>query len=179
MNEFMHCKHAAAGPGSGSPSAGRRVGAAILALAMSGAADSVYGASCSVSTIGDISFGVYDVFSPGANDATGKINVLCEDILVIGVTYTILLSTGASGSYAPRAMSDGSGHTLDYNLYTDANRVTPVWGDGTGGTGTVSGIFGIGLFSRNRDHDVYGRIPAGQNVNVGNYSDTITVTVNY
>jgi len=66
------------------------------------------------------------------------------------------------------------GSVLAYNLYLDSTRLT-IWGDGTGGTGTFSGM-GTGS---DVGTTVYGRIPAGQNVAVGTYSDLITVTVTF
>lgn len=163
MKQFINYKR---------PADGRRFFPAILALVLG--AGSAYGAKCTVSTSG-VSFGVYDVFSTGNNEATGYINVSCNAIGVL-VSYNILLSTGG-GSFASRSMASGS-HNFAYNLYTTSG-YSIVWGDGTGGTGTVSDSFPKGENSRDRDHAVYGRIPAGQNAYVGNYSDTITVTINY
>jgi spore coat protein U-like protein len=66
------------------------------------------------------------------------------------------------------------GYILDYNLYTDPNRMV-VWGDGISGV-TVSGS-GTGSTV---DHPVYGRIPGGQTgAYIGSYSDTITVTLSF
>ena len=153
-----------------------RVFGAILMLGIP--AQPVYAllASCTVSTT-NISFGVYDVFSPGNNDATGYINVSCSSLLSLLVSYNILLSAGG-GSYAARLMSDGAGHSLGYNLYTAANR-TIIWYDGTGGTGTVSDSYLLGVGTVNKEYSVYGRIPARQNVYAGNYSDNVTITINY
>jgi len=50
-----------------------------------------------------------------------------------------------------------------------------VWGDGTSGTVTLSGV-GTGITANTT---VYGRIPARQNVRVGHYVDNIVVTVNF
>lgn len=51
-----------------------------------------------------------------------------------------------------------------------------VWGDGSGGTATVSGALALpGAI----DHTVYGRLPARQNVGAGAYTDTLTVTLNF
>jgi spore coat protein U-like protein len=70
-------------------------------------------------------------------------------------------------------MTSGT-HVLTYNLYLDPTHLT-IWGDGSSGTGTVSGT-GTGA---NVGTPVYGRIPPGQNASVGSYSDVITVTVTY
>jgi spore coat protein U-like protein len=176
MKLFIDYRRLAAGAGSGAQIAGNRIIAVVLACALGGIAGSAYGETCNVGTTG-VSFGVYDVFSSGNNDAAGgNIRVSCEGLESVGVSYNILLSTGG-GSYASRSMSSGSNH-LNYNLYTTSG-YSIVWGDGTGGTETVSGSFPPSIGSAARDHTVYGRIPAQQNAYVGIYSDTITVTVNY
>ena len=64
----------------------------------------------------------------------GSVAVQCT----IGIlpSFQVALSTGGSGSYATRKMSNGT-DTLSYNLYTDAGH-TIIWGDGSGGTSTNS-----------------------------------------
>lgn len=97
---------------------------------------------------------------------TGTVEVSCG----ASASYTISLSAGF-GTFASRVMTGGASQ-LDYNLFTDSQRVT-VWGDGTAGSTTVSAT-GTGA-----SYTVYGLIPARQNVPAGSYSDTITVTVTY
>jgi spore coat protein U-like protein len=68
---------------------------------------------------------------------------------------------------------------LQYNLYTTAALAT-IFGDGTGGTGTVAGT-GLGVASAN-SVQVFGQLPdnaTNQAAVPGAYSDTITVTVTY
>lgn len=126
--------------------------------------------ACSVNPT-SVAFGVYSPFSIASTDTAGTLRVNC-DTVTLG--YTLLLSPGSAGSYSPRQLS-GSGYTLSYNLYTDPLR-TIVWGDGGGGTASVSGAFALpGAI----DHAIYGRIPAQQNVGAGTYADTITVTINF
>lgn len=121
--------------------------------------------TCTVSVTG-VAFGSYDVFSTQDSETTGSVGVSCDS----SDTYTISLSSGF-GTYTARVMTSGSSQ-LDYNLFTDPQRLT-VWGDGTSGTATVSATGTGGTYP------VYGLITAKQNVPVGNYSDTITVTVTY
>jgi spore coat protein U-like protein len=73
-------------------------------------------------------------------------------------------------------MVNGSDQLL-YNLYRDSGR-TIVWGDGSGGSQAYQNN---NPQPNNRDITVpiFGRIPPGQNAKVGNYSDTITVTLTY
>ena len=81
---------------------------------------------------------------------------------------------GAGSGNGMRAMSNGP-HSLAYNVYLDAAR-TIVWGDGSNGTsayGPVKPNPGTNTVW------IYGRIFARQNVTVGTYSDTLTVTIVY
>jgi len=88
------------------------------------------GSACTINITG-VNFGSYDVFSNAASDSTGNIDVNCPS----GVGYTIGLSAG-NGTYEQRGMSSGT-HTLNYNLYTAANREF-VWQDATTSGATVS-----------------------------------------
>lgn len=134
--------------------------------------------SCSV-TASPFAFGDYDPFGLADIDAVGNVSVTCGALLVgANISYEISLGPGASGDQLNRAMSNG-GDALAYNLFTDAARTT-IWGDGTGGSNTVSFSYALSLiFSRTDDFPIYGRLPAGQNVSVGAYSDTLVVTVQF
>lgn len=126
--------------------------------------------NCAVSA-GDLAFGTYSASSGTATTASSAIQVTCTTSLA----YTIGLDGGTTaGDVTARAMSDGASHTLGYGLYTSSGYST-IWGDGTGGTATVAGT-GNGAA---QSVTVYGRIPAAQFVTAGNYSDLVTVTVNY
>ena len=127
--------------------------------------------TCTISTT-SVNFGTYDVFASSATDSTGTVTITCN-----GAAHNIVvtLSTGASGAYNPRTMTSG-GETLSYNLYRDAAR-TSIWGDGTGGTSTYT--------EANPPNNtpipitVYGRVPAGQDVSAGGYSDTVSAVINF
>ncbi|MDN3556612.1 Csu type fimbrial protein [Halomonas maura] len=133
--------------------------------------------SCEVSATG-VSFGTYDPLDASDTEAAGNVEVTCTVVLVgLLVTYDIELSTGGSGTYFPREMASGT-NSLEYQLYTDATRAT-VWGDGVSGTGTRGFNTFLSVGTHTQDYAVYGSIPAGQMVEAGSYSDTITVTVLY
>ena len=125
------------------------------------------GRACMINITG-VNFGKFDVLSNAVTDSTGNIDVNCPG----GVGYNIALSAG-SGNYEQRIMSSGA-NTLNYNLYTAANREF-VWGDATSGNATVSGS-GI---DTSVNHVVYGRIPPRQNVRAGSYSDTINLIITF
>lgn len=122
-------------------------------------------AACNV-TVVNVAFGNYDVFNTSDTDTTGTVKVTCD----ASTSYTIAISAG-SGTFASRVMMNGS-FQLDYNLFTDPQRLT-IWGDGTGGTTTVAAT------DSGATYTVYGLIPARQNVQAGSYVDTLTVTVTY
>jgi len=143
------------------------LGAALLAPARAGAQ-----ARCRNISVSGVAFGLYDPVGANATvhlDAAGTISYDC----IAGARPVIIsLSRGGSGSYAPRAMRSGAS-TLAYNLYQDAAR-TVVWGDGTGGSSSVTGPQGA-----NRTLSIYGRVFAGQSPAVGAYSDAIVVTFDF
>ncbi len=126
-------------------------------------------AVCGVSAT-PVALGTYLPFSGTPTDSTGTVTVTC-----IGTaTIVIALSTGGSGSYTNRQMSNGAAR-LRYQLYANAARTT-VWGNGSSGTVTVTDT--LTGFAR-RNYTAYGRIPTPQGVTPGSYVDTITVTVTY
>ena len=129
-------------------------------------------ANCRITLNGSFAFGIYDPFNTAPVDITAAnfVSVTCKG----NGAATIDLSTGNSGSYFPRTMSNGI-DTLTYNLYTTAN-LTSVWGDGTGGTMDVSFPY---QGNTTMSYSVYGRIPAQQDVTSGSYNDSIIITVTF
>jgi spore coat protein U-like protein len=128
-------------------------------------------AVCSLSST-SISFGTYDVFSTSPLDTNGSIVYRCGNA---DNNISISLDRGGAASFNPRQMRNGS-LALNYNLYLDAAR-TIIWGDGTAGTQT----YFIKNPPNNQDVTVpvYGRVPTGQSVSRGVYSNTIVVTINF
>lgn len=131
-------------------------------------------ASCSLGAVRSVVFGVYSYADVTPKDAEGSINVKCPE----GLAYNIGLNEGAGkgGSATnPRIMAGPGDGLLKYDLFQDA-RHSVIWGN-TPGKDTVAGV-GNGD-EEDKPHVVYGRIPAGQNVPVGSYADTVTITVNF
>lgn len=153
---------------------GATIWAGVLCLLLS--AGSAQAQTCTTSAT-TTNFGGYNPTDLLALDGSGNVQVSCTGLISLLVSYTIQLSSGASGSFATRTLSNGT-HALGYNLYTNVARIT-VWGDGSGSTFTVTDGYLIAIAPTVRNYPVYGRIAAGQNVPPGAYSDTITVTVNY
>lgn len=127
-------------------------------------------AACTVST-GGVAFGTYSTSNASPTDSAGTLTLACHP----SASPTISISAGDSGSFAPRRMRNGS-FQLNYNLFTTAAR-TIVWGNGSGGTATVSPTGSVSGGTRHFSVPVYGRIPAGQNAGAGSYADTLMVTV--
>ena len=123
--------------------------------------------ACSVTTVA-LAFGNYDPLSGLAVDNTGAVNVTCTQ----GVSATIGLNTGSNASGSTRRMTDGVGHYLNYELYSDTGHST-IWNAvnlvATGAAPSGSA----------RAFTVYGRIPASQDAPVAAYSDTAVATINY
>lgn len=155
--------------------------AACIGLCLGLLPAAAYAVQCSIATPG-LAFGNYDVFAAAPTNGAGTISVTCSVNPSGGkVSYTISLSAGSSNSFVQRQMQ-GSGYTLNYNLYT-SNTYSVVWGDGSGSTSNVTGSMRLNKNTnptQTNQHTVYGRIPALQDAGVSpNYLDTIIVTLNY
>jgi spore coat protein U-like protein len=130
-------------------------------------------AACRVTTTG-INFGAYDVFATVPRDTAGTVTVACDQNPPTDVTIAIGPSP-TSGGFQPRQMRQASqADRMNYNLFVSPSMVT-VWGDGSAGTSTVL----LNNVNKNRavTTTIYGRIPPGQDVSVGAYSDSVTVTI--
>jgi spore coat protein U-like protein len=124
-------------------------------------------ASCSISGVSNIGFSGYNPTL--TSTGTGSISALCSK----DTPYTLSLSAGV-GTFANRAMSGPVTDKLNYNVFLDAG-YTSIFGDGTSTTSSVSAT-GTGAVQA---ITVYGKIPSGQFINVGSYSETLTVSLVY
>ena len=161
---------------------GRRIPRLCLAVAALIVAATAQGVTCSIST-GGLPFTAYSVYSATADTGNATISVTCNyeasDHGTITVNYTVGLSTGSSNSFVNRTMKIAT-DSLQYNIYT-TNTYNVVWGDGTGGSSTQGGSMTLSGTQKTKTNTstAYGRVPALQDVSVGNYTDNITVTVTY
>lgn len=130
--------------------------------------------NCQIRTLVGVNFGAYSVFAPSPLTSTGSLSIRCVGIGAGVSPISVSLSPGVSGSFQPRKMTK-IGDTLNYNLYLDPNGAR-IWGDGTSGTQIYSAAV-----SNNQlvNLTIFGRIPPGQDVSVGAYTDTIVLTVNF
>ena len=129
--------------------------------------------------ISPLTFGAYEAGTPEPVDATGTLSVRCTGSPASAVVVAI--SAGAGGDAGNRELQSGVDR-LDYNLFVDAAR-TRVWGDGTGGTERVLAAApdddARGTRPREVDVPVYGRIFPWQDPAPGNYSDVVTISVEF
>jgi spore coat protein U-like protein len=129
-------------------------------------------AACTINTT-PVAFGAYNVFSASAADGTGQITYRCTPPRPPLVR--IELGKGGSSTFNPRQMRQSS-EILNYNLYLDSTRST-IWGDGTGGTQVYTQA--NPLPNQNISVNVFGRIPPGQDVSAGTYTNTVTATISF
>jgi spore coat protein U-like protein len=122
--------------------------------------------ACTISAT-NLAFGTY---TKALINSTSTISVTCTNT----TTYNVGLSAGAGGSVTTRKMPGPGGYSLGYKLCSDGTSCSTNWGN-TVGTDTKAGT-GTGAL---QSLTVYGQLPAGQNVEAGNYTDTITATVTY
>lgn len=148
-----------------------------LALLLPAAAQA---ATCTVSATG-VAFGTYIPSTPGATDITGTVTITCSSTINETISYEVALNPGTNSgsSFSNRRMTNGATF-LSYQLYTNSAR-TAVWGDGTGGTSTVTDRFRCNrCTNRKENYTDYGRLPGLQwNAAPGFYGDTITAMVTF
>ncbi len=121
--------------------------------------------------ISNLAFGSYDPLAQHSTqelDAAAAVTMLCTR----SSRASISLDTGRYGVGSSRSLAGGTQHVL-YQLYQDPGR-TQEWGGATGGLQFVSeGIH------KPQQLTLYGRIPPGQEVASGVYTDVVTATVNF
>ena len=141
--------------------------AAIVIVLAPAIAEAQLGLNCTISTT-PVAFGDYNVLSATPKTTTGSVTIQCT----LGVNIIITLGRGSSSTFDPRTMRNGA-EVLNYNLYREATYQN-IWGDGTGGTQSHTAVATV-LFPTTVT--VYARLPAGQNVAAGSYSDSVVATI--
>lgn len=120
-----------------------------------------------------LEFGQYNVISENeisARNSTGSFDAKCTKSTSSEIGMGSGLYAG-NASATTRAMSDGMGNYLSYEIYTDAGGVS-VWSE----SNTVS-FTDVG--DSYTTMPVYASIPPGQDVAAGEYSDTVVMTISY
>jgi spore coat protein U-like protein len=121
-----------------------------------------------------LNFGVY--VPSGAATANTTVTVACTIPLDLLTDFRISLSAGNALTDPSARYLKAGGNRLGYNIYTDGGYMT-VWGDGTAGSVDqgYSSLLALGSAS----FTGFGRLPQGQYVPAGSYTDRITVTVSF
>ena len=160
-----------------------RRGAATIAVLLCWSSVALADGYCNVSSTG-IAFGNYDPLNPTPTAVLGTVLATCTHTGggASNFVITTTLSPGNSGSHPDRWMLRAGGtEQLLYNIFVDAG-FAQVFGNGAGGTvtGPTTQIrVSNGKSTVENVGTLYGRIPAGQIVTPGSYSDTVVVTINY
>lgn len=145
----------------------RRAGfLAMLMLALS--APQTYAASCMINEAPGATLVEFPPYASGgpAVDGLGQIDLSCTPDGLVPVSYSVQIGPG-SGSYAQRLLT-GTLDDLPYNLYRDPTRVLLF--DENAVPGLCAGFCPI---------LVYGRLDGGSFVAPGEYTDTVTVTIEF
>ncbi|KPN21443.1 hypothetical protein AO715_13095 [Xanthomonas sp. Mitacek01] len=125
---------------------------------------------CTISTATDLDFGAVPGLITGNRDQVSAVNFSCTG----RTPWNVGLDNGLNASGTIRRLRlGGTANYVRYELYRDAGR-TARWGTTTG-SDTAAGT-GTGAA---QSVTVYGRVPSGQTVPAGSYTDTVTVTVTY
>jgi len=133
---------------------------------------------CTVTT-NPVAFGAYDGSVGGANEtsaatATGSIVVTCGSTHSISVTIS---QGGFFSSTSGRRMGETGGGRLNFNLLQPDG--TSPWGSAVGSVTGEPHTFTATGSNTPDSLNVNGVIPAGQIVNPGSYSATLTATIVY
>lgn len=130
------------------------------------------GANCTI-TGSTLAFGAYNVLSSTVTQVTGT-NALSVACTRGATAVTIALGSGNNAAHASgttRALSNGSGNYLSYELYT-SNTYATVWNASNTVSYSPTSLAATSF-------TVYGEIPAQQNVLFGNYTDSVQATVSF
>jgi len=129
--------------------------------------------NCTITTAA-VGFPAYDpivTHAAAPDDSTsGSVTITCTK----GSATTIGLGLGANASGSQMRMLNGTTNFLNYALYQDSGHAT-LWGNS--GAGLLSPV--AAPSKAPRTFTVYGRIPAGQDLPAGTYTDTVVATVNF
>ncbi|MEI6243840.1 MAG: spore coat U domain-containing protein [Acidobacteriota bacterium] len=127
------------------------------------------GSTCAINSTTAVNFGAYDPFSAVPDDSAGNVKYTCST----GLGVVISLSGVQVGG--SRKFTSGTNNLL-YNIYSDAARTLPL-GDGTNGVSSLN--VGKMTSGTQKTQQLYGRIPAGQDVGQATYSATLVITFNF
>lgn len=120
--------------------------------------------------ISNLAFGAYDPLAQNATqqlDAAAGVTMLCTR----SSRASIAIDIGRNPVSGARSLAGASQHVV-YQLYRDADR-TQAWGEGSDIQYVSEGVH------KPQQVTLYGRIPPGQEVASGVYTDVVTATVDF
>jgi spore coat protein U-like protein len=137
---------------------------------------------CRILSGGTLAFGPYDALTSGPTDTQIDVTVTCDrDGGPQNITLTLQADQGMNGgSVTARrlAHTGGAPDALNYGLYSDPGR-NDVLGVSNGVDTMSTPISVPNKSSATARFTIFGRIPAGQDVTVGSYADTVQLTLMY
>ena len=128
--------------------------------------------NCTIATA-PVAFGSYDPVVANATtplDASATVTIACT----MGTPANIGLDDGSNASATQRRLTNGSNAFMDYQVYLDSGYAT-VWGSDVGNRLDA----GTSPSKTPREFPVYARVPAGQDIPIGPYTDSVVATVNF
>lgn len=135
------------------------------------------GCTCNVS-VSAVAFGDIQPFSGAPATTTGDIGVQCTNVIDVAPLVYAEIGASQNGPIANRRMRAPSGALLAYNLYHALNYATIVGQGGAYPRLAISGgLLNIGGW--NATAHVYALAPAAPTAPPGDYTDTVTVRIEW
>ena len=131
--------------------------------------------SCRINQAQNMAFGAYNPLEPAAKEITSSLTLRCTP----GTTAVYTVSqgqnpgTGSTCANPVRNMRTSSGSTLGYAIKFPSTGRAVVCSNSANQTSY------FGLLSFEQTVSFRGELAAGQNAQVGSYSDTVTVVVSF
>ncbi len=116
-----------------------------------------------------LAFGAYSVFGTSNLATVTNFAFRCTP----NQYARVMLSQGSSGVFMPARLMNGAA----YNIYLDAGG-TQIWGDGSGG-GVSYDVYNSTPQNKDFTDNMYGIVPAGQDLAAGTYNDTVFAVLGY
>ena len=153
------CQNAVSGTATGTLTVSARVGGEVAS-------------TCVLGMVKNINFPNYNPFNSAQDDATGSLTVNCTVNLPYDVGINKGQGNGATEDQRKVTILGGS-QELTYNLFQDANHVHKY--------GTIIGQNTLHQLGTGMPQliTIYGEIPNNQSVEVGPYTDRVTIFVTF
>lgn len=127
--------------------------------------------SCTIVSVTPIVFNPYNILALAPVDADGAVRYKCS----LGTTISISIDNGLNSTPFSRAMTRVGGGTtpLAYQIFKDPTRLL-VWG-----STALTWLTIVSASTTEKSIPIYGRISALQDVQSGDYSDRVTITIDF